>query len=95
MPFKTAKLNFLKSEYYYEGITQDLKLYIEKCNKCNAIKNLKPINLPEKAIIKNGPRDEYQMDLWYLSKDIVDVTGYKYVIDIIDIFSKWMVLPCS
>jgi len=30
------------------------------------------------------------MDLWYLSQDIVDATGFKYVIDIIDIFSKWV-----
>ena len=30
------------------------------------------------------------MDLWYLPKEIVDITNYKYVIDIIDVFSKWI-----
>ena len=30
------------------------------------------------------------MDLWYLPNDIVEITKYKYVIDIIDVFSKWI-----
>ena len=51
---------------------------------------LKTVNLPEKPIISNGPRDEIQMDLWYLLPDIKNICEYKYVIDIVDHFSKWI-----
>ena len=30
------------------------------------------------------------MDLWYLPKEIWDKVNYKYIMDIIDHFSKWM-----
>ena len=30
------------------------------------------------------------MDLWYLPKDIAAYTGYNYILDIIDHFSKWL-----
>ena len=42
--FKQSKFNILKSEYYYEGITQDLKSYIDTCDKCQATKNLKTVH---------------------------------------------------
>ncbi len=61
--FGEAKENILNSEYYYEGITKDLKKYIDNCNKCNETKKFKANKSSEKAIIKNGRRDEYQIDL--------------------------------
>ena len=30
------------------------------------------------------------MELWYLPNDLVEATNYKYIIDIVDIFSKWI-----
>ena len=30
------------------------------------------------------------MDLWYLPKEIREKVAYKYIMDIIDNFSKWM-----
>ena len=30
------------------------------------------------------------MDLWYLPPDIKNICEYKYVIDIVDHFSKWI-----
>ena len=47
-------------------------------------------NVREKPIIDKGPYDEYQMDLFYLDEDIVDITGYKYIASIINHFSKWI-----
>lgn len=37
-----------------------------------------------------GPHYEYQIDLWYLTNDIISVTEYRYIVDIIDHFSKWL-----
>ena len=30
------------------------------------------------------------MDIWYLEDDIDKSTGFNYILDIIDIFSKWV-----
>ena len=88
--FKKSKVNLLKSEYYYEGCTTQSKKFIDKCPVCNTTKNLKIVNAPLKPIIDKVPHDEYQIDLWYLPKDITKVISYNYVIDIIDHFSKWI-----
>ena len=42
-----------------------------------------------KIIIDNGPHYRYVADLWYLKGDIKEDTGYNYILDIIDHFSKW------
>ena len=36
----------------------------------------------------DGPHFRY-VDIWYLYKEIKSVTGYNYVLDVIDHFSKW------
>ena len=88
--FKKSKKNILEGDFYYEGITADLKNYIVNCERCQATRGLKPVQVPEYPIISNGPHDEYQMDLWYLPKDMLPYTDYKYVMDIVDHFSKWI-----
>lgn len=60
--FKKAKNNLLEGSYYYEGITLDLKNYIQNCSRCQATRGLKPVKVPQSPIISNGPHDEYQMD---------------------------------
>ena len=48
------------------------------------------VNVPEKPIIRNGPHDEYQMNIWYIPKEIRNFIPYNFVMDIIDHFSKWI-----
>ena len=43
-----------------------------------------------KAIIEDGPHYRVQMDIWVLNEDISNSSGYNYILNIIDIFSKWM-----
>ncbi len=40
-------------------------------------------------IIENGPHNRYVADLWYLPKEIIENSNYKYVLDIVEHFSKW------
>lgn len=80
----------MEGEFYYETITADLKRFISNCERCDATRHLKKVNVPERAIINEGPRDEYQMDLWYLPPDMLKYTDFKYVFDIVDHFSKWL-----
>ena len=79
-----------EGEYYFERITSELKKYITECPKCNALKNLKTVNVPEKVVLNEGPRYEIQLDIWYLPPDIKLETDYKFVLDIVDHFSKWI-----
>ena len=88
--FKKSKKNILDGPYYYVGITTDLKNYIINCERCQATRGLKTVQVPERPIISNGPHNEYHMNLWYLPEDMLLYTDYKYIMDIIDHFSKWI-----
>ena len=45
--------------------------------------------MPKKIDVK-GPKERYVADAWKLPKNIAEQTGYAYVLDIIDYFSKFM-----
>jgi len=85
-----SKENLKNSEYYYEGIINDLLNYIYKFPKCSISKNIKSIHTPMKLLIEDGPHYQYQMDIWYLDDDIAQISGFNYILDIIDVFSKWV-----
>ena len=42
-----------------------------------------------KIIIENDTHNRYIADLWYLNGDLKEDTGYSYILDIINHFSKW------
>ena len=42
-----------------------------------------------KIIIENGPHYRYVADIWNIPKEICEKTEYKYILDIVDHFSKW------
>lgn len=69
--FKIPKQNLLESKFYFEGYTFELKHFIENVLICPT-KNLNIVKAPDKPIIDQGPHDKYQMDLWYLPKEIRD-----------------------
>ena len=83
-------INYLhKNHWYWYGMNHDIQEQIKTCinyYKPNKFKELKKKN---KIIIDNGPHYRYVADLWYLNNSIQENSGYKYVIDIIDHFSKW------
>ena len=85
-----SKENLFLSDFYYEGITKDFLSYINNCPICSNTKKIKKITMPKKLIIEEGPHFRYQMDIWYLPKDIAESSNYNYVLDIIDHFSKWL-----
>jgi len=45
---------------------------------------------PQKKIITKGSKDRYIIDGWKLHEDLAETSGYKWKIDIIDHFSKYM-----
>ena len=66
-----------------------LKNTISICPVCQNPSKFKKIQPKKKVIIENGPHYRYIADLWQLPSTITKETGYKYIIDIVDHFSKW------
>ena len=50
--FKKSKNNLLHGEYYYAGITKDLKNYIVNCGRCQASRGLKNVQVPEAPLFQ-------------------------------------------
>ena len=76
---------------YWINMINDIKEYISKCVTCAKIKtdNKTKKNLCN-TILSNGPKDRYVADLYVLPPELNSShTSYKYVIDIIDHFSKY------
>ena len=48
---KNQKKNLLEGEFYYETITTYLKRFISNCDRCDATRLSKKVNLQENAII--------------------------------------------
>ena len=70
-------------------MNSDIQEKIKLCNKCINPNKLISLIMKSKIIIDNGPHYRYVADLWYLNSEIAKYSGYKYVLDIIDHFSKW------
>ena len=81
--------NILKNGWYWYGMVSDINNFIKLCPICNISNKFKKLKVAKKIIIENGPHYLYIADLWQLQKDISEDTGYKYILDIVDHFSKW------
>ena len=83
-------INLLHQEnWYWYGMNRDIGDIIKSCAFCNKPFKFKSLSKKMKIIIDNGPHYRYVADLWYLKGDIKEDTGYNYILDIIDHFSKW------
>ena len=75
---------------FRETMIEDIKEFINKCSKCIIPKNGKFIKPKSKIIIAKGPLERIVIDGWELDIDIKNIAPYKWVIDIVDHFSKFL-----
>ena len=76
--------------WIFKDIELIIELIIKECPQCDNTHNkFKKFKKPIKVIIDNGPHYRYIIDLCYLSNNISIDTGYKYILDIVDHFTKW------
>ena len=68
----------------------DVKEFIDNCKECILAKKGKCIKPKDKIIITKGPLDRVVADGWELDVEIKSLTGFSWVIDIIDHFSKFL-----
>ena len=71
-------------------IFKDIENLIKKCPNCDNDKGkFRKFKPTIKVISVNGLHYRYICDIWYLSKEIEEESGFKYILDIIDHFTKW------
>ena len=89
-PGRDTLLNLLyQNKWYWLGMKSDVTNIIKSFPTCNKPSKFKTLIKKNKIILDNGPHYRYVADIWYLNNEIKEETGYKYILDIIDHFSKW------
>ena len=78
-----------KENWYWYGMNKDIANIIKICPLCNKPFKFKSLSKKKKIILDEGPHFRYVADIWYLCNEIKAETGYNYVLDVIDHFSKW------
>jgi hypothetical protein len=68
----------------------DVKDFIDNCPQCILAKKGKSIKPKDKIIITKGPLDRVVAYGWELDDELKSLTGFNWVMDIIDHFSKFL-----
>ena len=83
------KINELR--IYYKGISYDIKGIGDMCEVCIQ-KNIKFYKrVPSKQIIMTKPKERFVMDLTFIPNFLSGNTGYKYLFNVLDHFSKFLI----
>ena len=83
-------LEIKKHKFYWKTIRNDVKKYIKNCAQCMRNKIGVSIKITPIKIITKGPCERFVIDGWRLPKHLAEITGYEWVIDIIDHFTKYL-----
>ena len=79
-----------EANYNWKTLRNDCLNYFKHCPVCIRQKagiNIKPSPTP---IIPKGPRERYVINCWKLHNELATLSGYTWILDIIDHFSKFM-----
>ena len=68
----------------------DIINLVNECLTCIREKHGISIKAQPGKIIPNGPKDRYVIDGWKIHSSLVNETGFTWIIDIIDYFSKYI-----
>ena len=83
------RLNIQNKGWYWQGMEKDISSFVQTCPECVQINNDKYLRPPIKQIISNN-HERYITGLWELPAEISSDSLYKYILDIIDHFSKFL-----
>ena len=68
----------------------DINIHINNCVECAKYKSvINKKKIKNITILSKGPKDRYVADLWELPEDSKGKSNYKYIITVIDHFSKF------
>ena len=89
--YKKLKSRINEMKIYYKGINNDLEKIQDLCEVCIQKKAVFYKREPSKQIIMERPKQRYVIDLTYLPIEIIKETEFKYLFNIIDHFSKFII----
>ena len=87
--YKRVNTELINAKIFWKITRNNIITYISECASSIRSKVGKDVKSKPLQIITKGP-DLYILDGWKLPKDIVKKSGFSWVIDIIDHFSKCM-----
>ena len=88
--YDTLIKKFKDEKIFWKGITQDIKFYILNCSICQCKNHSNFKNPFIKQILFNKPKDQFIIDLTNCPDNIKNNTNYKYLLHIIDHYSKFL-----
>lgn len=81
---------FNERKITWKRITQDIKIFIKNCYICQCNNKTTIKNPFIKQILFNNPRERYLVDLTETPDLIKNNTNFKYMIHVIDHYSKYL-----
>ena len=81
--------NIIDMGYFWKLMLESVKKFIDNCSVYIISKKGENINPKNKIFITKDPWDKLVADGWELDNVIKNIIGYKWVIDLIDHFSKF------
>ena len=80
----------INDKYYWKSMRNDIINLINECPTCIREKHGISIKAKPGKTTPNGPKDRYAIDGWKIHLSLAIETGFTWIIDIIDYFSKYM-----
>ena len=88
--YRRVYREIIEQKYIWKSLRNDCLNYVNNCPYCIRLKSGKSYKPIPTQIIPKGPQERYVVDSWKIHKELSQVTGYNWVIDIIDHFSKFL-----
>ena len=80
-------LERITESYFWHGVKTDVQMYCETCDTCTARKSSKSQRAPLGRLITGGPMEKVSLDI--LGPLPVTKIGYRYILVMVDEFTKW------
>ena len=81
----------IRTQYYWSGMQKDLKRYIAACHVCNTRKTPRPKYAGMPAVVTQARRPHHTLSIDLVSATEEDNTGHKYILTILDIFTRYII----
>ena len=78
----------IRQQAYWYGMTTDVDMYVATCRQCNLNKKSRSSRAPLQNFQAGYPGDRVHLDI--LGPFLESYTGHKYVLMIVDQFTRWL-----
>jgi hypothetical protein len=80
----------IKRQFYWSNMFKDIRRHINACTTCQRRKTPRPKNVGPGAIIAKAVRPWHTLSIDIVTAQEEDANGYKYILSIMDIFTRYV-----